>query len=91
MSIKPKLISVDAILRLHTEAILRWKAGQLELTAENFLSLVEENHAFNYRLWHAEDRARRDDKGLNLSTRLSGISIITISNAIIAWKPWMLG
>ncbi len=29
----------------------------------HFLEIVEENHAFNYLLWHAEDRARREDKG----------------------------
>lgn len=43
--------------------IISWKAHGLELTEKDFLRLVEENHAFNYQLWHAEDRARRDDMG----------------------------
>lgn len=29
----------------------------------HFFKLVEENFMFNYQLWHAEDRARRDDMG----------------------------
>jgi hypothetical protein len=35
----------------------------------DFLELVEENHAFNYRLWYAEDRARREDMGFEFVYR----------------------
>ena len=35
----------------------------MTLCQEGVLKLVEENHQFNYLLWHAEDKARRDDKG----------------------------
>lgn len=45
------------------ECILNWKKNGLILSQQDFLKLVEESHAFNYQLWHAEDRARRDDLG----------------------------
>ncbi|MBA2710807.1 MAG: DUF4254 domain-containing protein [Tatlockia sp.] len=51
------------ILNLHQTSIVLWKKSSVILIHENFLRLVEENHAFNYQLWHAEDRARREDKG----------------------------
>ncbi|MDF1677769.1 MAG: DUF4254 domain-containing protein [Legionellaceae bacterium] len=58
-----KKIDVFAIKDLHDEAIVTWKASEVCLKAEGFLRLVEENHAFNYQLWHAEDKARREDMG----------------------------
>jgi hypothetical protein len=54
---------VADIVSLHTNTIPRWKEHGVVLQQSQFLGLVEENHAFNYQLWHAEDRARRDDKG----------------------------
>ncbi|WED43008.1 DUF4254 domain-containing protein [Legionella cardiaca] len=57
------LIPVNEITALHQDSIIRWKSDGLILNQKNFLALVEENHAFNYRLWHAEDKARRDDMG----------------------------
>lgn len=55
---------VNDIINLQHEAILRWKKnGATDISACDFLALAEENHAFNYQLWHAEDRARRDDRG----------------------------
>ncbi len=51
------------IAALHSECIIKWKQAGIRLNHANFLRLVEENHAFNYQLWHAEDRARRDDFG----------------------------
>ena len=54
---------VDEILSLHRDCIHNWKEAGVQLQQKNFLKLVEENHAFNYQLWHAEDRARRDDLG----------------------------
>jgi hypothetical protein len=57
-------IDVHAILSVQRDAIVRWKAlPEINFIAENFLALVEKNHAFNYQLWHAEDKARREDKG----------------------------
>ncbi|MCH9689714.1 MAG: DUF4254 domain-containing protein [Gammaproteobacteria bacterium] len=61
-----KIINVSEITILHREAIITWKAYEILLHASNasdFLGLVEQNHAFNYRLWHAEDKARREDMG----------------------------
>ena len=58
-----KIIDVPAILKLQLDAIINWKASGVVLKATGFLGLVERNHAFNYQLWHAEDKARREDKG----------------------------
>jgi len=58
------VLDVSAILSLQRDAIVRWKAlPEVNFIAEGFLALVEKNHAFNYQLWHAEDKARREDKG----------------------------
>lgn len=54
---------VAEIEYLQRDCIINWKNAGITLTQTNFLHLVEENHAFNYQLWHAEDRARRDDLG----------------------------
>lgn len=48
---------------LHQDSIIKWKQEGIVLSYQDFLSLVEENHSFNYQLWQAEDKARRDDKG----------------------------
>jgi len=58
-----KIIDVPAILKLQLDAIVSWKVSRVVLIASDFLALVEKNHAFNYQLWHAEDKARREDKG----------------------------
>lgn len=52
-----------AIATLHEDCILHWKAAEHQPIQTHLLNIVEENHAFNYQLWHAEDRARRDDLG----------------------------
>lgn len=58
------LISLPtSIYQLHDASILRWKTSAVTLHQTDFLALVEENHSFNYQLWHTEDEARRDDKG----------------------------
>ncbi len=57
------IISVNDIANLHRDCIIRWKSSGLVMSHSHFLALVEENHAFNYQLWHAEDRARREDMG----------------------------
>lgn len=51
------------IRTLHHEAILRWSASPVAIQSQDFLKLVEENHAFNVQLWNTEDKARRDDMG----------------------------
>ena len=57
------LIDVAAIASLQRECIILWKEKGITLNHSDFYRLVEENHAFNFQLWHAEDRARRDDAG----------------------------
>lgn len=54
------------ITALHQQSILEWKQNDIVLKYTDFLKLVEENHAFNYQLWHTEDRARRDDLGFEV-------------------------
>lgn len=51
------------IINLHKQCIVQWKAQGVQYQHSGFYQLVEENHAFNFQLWHAEDRARRDDMG----------------------------
>lgn len=51
------------IVALHQASLLDWKQNPVVLKHEHFLRLVEQNHAFNFELWQAEDRARRDDLG----------------------------
>lgn len=57
------MFDASQITHLHKECILKWKASLPLPKQQDFYQLVEENHAFNYQLWHAEDRARREDMG----------------------------
>ena len=57
------------IALLHRECITHWKKDGITFNQMDFLKIVEENHAFNYQLWHAEDRARRDDLGFEFVFR----------------------
>lgn len=57
------MIEVQHIFDLHKNTILRWKKQDHQLCEQDFYQFVEENHHFNYQLWHAEDEARREDKG----------------------------
>lgn len=59
----PHTIKASEITALHKDSIIQWKAAGIEHHQTQFYQLVEENHAFNYQLWHSEDRARRDDMG----------------------------
>lgn len=51
------------ISALHRDAIIEWYQHGIDLQQEGLLRFVAENHAFNFQLWNAEDRARREDKG----------------------------
>ncbi len=57
------IINPLTITTLHSQCIIQWKTTGVKYQYKEFLQLVEENHAFNFQLWHAEDRARRDDMG----------------------------
>jgi hypothetical protein len=54
----------DHIVALHPFCLTTWTKNSIPLSqTDPLLKLVEENHAFNFQLWNAEDRARRDDQG----------------------------
>lgn len=57
------IITAEEICQLQEASISRWKQEGVQLQYKDFLKLVEENHSFNYQLWHAEDKARREDMG----------------------------
>lgn len=59
----PDNINIEEIIQLHKNSIIHWKASGIVYKYHEFYRLVEENHAFNYQLWHAEDKARREDQG----------------------------
>ncbi|MBA2650455.1 MAG: DUF4254 domain-containing protein [Legionella sp.] len=59
----PSTVDIQAILSLHHQSIITWKESGISLQHSDLHQLIEENHAFNYQLWHAEDKARRDDMG----------------------------
>lgn len=44
-------------------AIENWKDKDIQYHQSGWMAFVEANHAFNYQLWNAEDRARRNDMG----------------------------
>lgn len=58
----PKQI-ISELDHLHRDSIIHWKQYPIQLKHQGLLRLVEENHSFNYQLWHEEDRARREDMG----------------------------
>jgi hypothetical protein len=58
-----EMINPMTIIDLHKQSIVLWKENGVNFQYDAFLKLVEENHAFNFKLWHAEDRARREDMG----------------------------
>lgn len=53
----------EQIVQLHKNSILNWNKEFVFLKENGFLRLVEENHAYNFKLWKQEDLAREDDKG----------------------------
>lgn len=54
---------ISKLETFHLDAIKLWKKDATIRTQQELFKLIEENHAFNFQLWHAEDRARRDDMG----------------------------
>ncbi|MCX7116075.1 MAG: DUF4254 domain-containing protein [Gammaproteobacteria bacterium] len=54
---------LDALLTFHTARIAQWSKQDLVLNQDAEWALIEANHASNFSLWRAEDRARREDKG----------------------------
>lgn len=54
---------IQEITDLHLKSIHSWLQAPIQIQHNGLLQLIEENHAFNFQLWQAEDRARREDKG----------------------------
>lgn len=54
---------VADILSLQDASIGDWYQNGVRVVGTGVLELILENHAFNFKLWLAEDKARRDDKG----------------------------
>lgn len=63
MQIVEELPQIENIAKFHDDCIIHWQKNPIYLEQKGFLALVENNHACNYQLWHAEDKARRDDAG----------------------------
>lgn len=57
------LTTITDITNLHRDALIKWRHTNVCFTQQGLLKLIEENHAFNFQLWCAEDRARREDMG----------------------------
>lgn len=57
------MLEIDNLLTFHDMCLERWQYMPPTLEAEGFYKLVQADHADNYQLWMAEDRARRDDRG----------------------------
>lgn len=51
------------ILTLHDQLTIQWKTQGVHTELGGIAGLIEQNHSFNYLLWHSEDKARRDDMG----------------------------
>lgn len=56
-------VNVQALVDLQNAKTDIWHQQPITIGDDPWLSLVEQNHRFNYELWHHEDNARRDDKG----------------------------
>lgn len=54
---------VQQIMDFQQTAIENWKSQGIQYQQTGWMAFVEANHAFNYQLWHAEDKARRNDMG----------------------------
>ena len=64
MQDKPEIPSARNMVRLHDELLVKWKKdGDCRAKTRGLPGWIEENHLRNIRLWQAEDKARREDKG----------------------------
>jgi hypothetical protein len=52
---------VRQIMDLHRAAVARWHAAPLDNPHNGLLSIVCQQHQFNFQLWHEEDVARSPD------------------------------
>ena len=52
------MLDLSQITGLHRDCVVRWHEQPVEVTEHDFLGLVCQQHAFNFLLWHEEDKAR---------------------------------
>ncbi|HEX5105887.1 MAG TPA: DUF4254 domain-containing protein [Pirellulaceae bacterium] len=57
------MIRIDEITTLQRECVSRWHQEPVDQPHEGLLGLVCQQHAFNFRLWHEEDKARSREAG----------------------------
>jgi hypothetical protein len=57
------MIRLDEITRLHRECVEHWHEQPIDQSHEGLLGLVCQQHAFNFLLWHEEDKARSREAG----------------------------
>ncbi len=68
------MIDVAEIIQLHISTVAAWHREPMENHYDGLLSLVCQQHQFNYQLWHQEDIAR--------SPNVSDSEIATVKRAI---------
>jgi hypothetical protein len=57
------MFDIKNLLHFHDACIDRWQNMPPAVEAEGLYEFIQANHSFNFQLWLAEDRARRDDQG----------------------------
>lgn len=57
------MIDVKKVTALQRDTVVRWHVGPVENPYEGLLSIVCQQHSYNFRLWHEEDIARSRDVG----------------------------
>lgn len=57
------IITTKKILQIQQDNTIFWHSAKCAITSSEFYALVENNHQYNFQLWHEEDKARRDDCG----------------------------
>lgn len=52
------ILTSDEITRLQTNAVARWHTQPINNTFDGLRSIICQQHEYNFRLWHEEDKAR---------------------------------
>ena len=57
------LIQAQAVVETQRAKTEQWHREECSVESDGFVELVEKNHSYNFKLWHEEDKARREDMG----------------------------